>query len=162
MADPREVVDAARSRLDEPPQTVEVVRELPRLELHALLALALLALEARSQDLFDALLLDDHRTVGVEDDDVSLANVRSGHLDGLADHARHALLRPGHAHVARPDRKPELAELLEVAHRRIHEQRGDAATFACVARSSPTSATGLGSGIVSTSTSPGAASATAA
>ncbi len=39
-------------------------------------------------------LLDDHRTVGVEDDDVSLANVRSGHFDGLADHARDALLRP--------------------------------------------------------------------
>ena len=69
---------------------------------------------------------------------------------------------PLHANVARPDRQPELAELLDVAHRGVHEQRGDAATFACVASSSPTSATGPGSGIVSTSTSPGSASATAA
>ena len=51
---------------------------------------------------------------------------------------RTVLLRAGHAHEARPDRKAELAELLDVAHgarRRGSRRRRDA--FACVASSSP-------------------------
>ena len=52
--------------------------------------------------------------------------MRAGDLDGLADHAGNALLRSAHAHVARPDRQPDLSELLEVAHRGVHQQRGDA------------------------------------
>ncbi len=39
------------------------------------------------------------------------------------------LVGPAHAHVARPDREAELAELVEVAHRRVHEQGGDAAAL---------------------------------
>ena len=37
-----------------------------------------------------------------------------------------ALLGAADANVPRPDRKPELAELLEIAHRRVDEQCGDA------------------------------------
>ena len=127
MADPGEVVERLAHGLHERPQTVEVVGERSRLELRALHALALLARERRRQHLVDALLLDDDRAVRVEDDDVALADRAPADLDGLADRARDALLRAAHAHVARPDRQPELAELLEVAYGGVDEQRGDAA-----------------------------------
>jgi hypothetical protein len=68
-------------------------------------------------------VLHDGRAVGVEDDDVAGADRRAPHLDRHVELARRLLLRAAHAHVARPDRQPELDELLEVAHRRVDEDR---------------------------------------
>ena len=126
VPDPGEVVDRLAHGSDEVSQTVEVVRELARLELRALLALALLAREGGRQHLVDPLALDDDRAVRVEHDDVALADARAADLDGLADRAGNALLRSAHANVPRPDRQPDLPELLDVAHRGVHQQRGDA------------------------------------
>ena len=113
--------------LDEPPQAVEVVRELAGLELRALLALALLALEGRREHLLDPLLLDDDRAVRVEHDDVALADRarRRPRPDSpIAPGTRFSA--PLHADVARPDRQPELTELLEVADGGVHQERRDA------------------------------------
>ena len=99
---------------------------LARLELRTLLALALRTREARRQNVVHPLLLDDDRAVRIEHDDVALTNVRARDLDGLADRAGNALLRSAHAHVPRPDRQPDLSELLEVAHRGVHQQGDDA------------------------------------
>ena len=111
----------------------------------------------------DALPLDDDGPVRVEHDDVALPDRRASDLNGLADRAGNALLRAGDAHVARPDRQAHLAQLLDVAHGCVDEDRGDAAPLRLRRRAARRRAPpGAGSGIVSTSTSPGSASATAA
>ena len=105
--------------------------------------------------------LDDDRAVRVEHDDVALADVRARDLDGLADR------RPEPASPlrsrARTAPRSATRPLGASSRSRTAASTSSAATpatFACVASSSPTSATGLGSGIVTTSTSPGSASAT--
>ena len=124
--------------------------------------LALLPLAGRRQHLVDALALDDDRAVRVEHDDVALTDRRAADLDRLADRARDPLLRPPHADVARPDRETELAELLDVADGGIHEDRRHATALRLRREEISDERDGAGSGIVSTRTSPGCASATAA
>ena len=77
--------------------------------------------------LLDPLLLDDDDAVRVQHDRVTLPDRRAANLDGLADRARHLLLGPAHADVARPDRQPELLQLLDVTNRGVDEDRSDAA-----------------------------------
>ena len=81
--------------------------------------------------------------------------MRAADLDRLADHAGNALPRPRDAHVARPDRQAELAQLLDVADRGVHQQRGDARDLRLRREQLADECDGPGSGIVRTSTSPG-------
>ena len=117
---------------------------------------------AALEHLGDALALDHDHAVRVEHDGVALPDRRAADLDRLADRARRLACR----RRARGRSAPRSAARARAAPRRRGPQRRrgrrDAAPRACVASSSPTRATGAGSGIVSTSTSPGSASAIAA
>ena len=77
----------------------------------------------------DARPLDDHGTVRVEHDHVAAPDRRASDLDRFADRAGHGLLRTGHTHEARPDRQSDVAQLLDVAHGCVHEDRSDAASL---------------------------------
>ena len=102
-----------------------------------------------------------HRgAVGVEHDRVARVDHAAADHDRPADRARVGLRSAADPDPARPDRQADRGELLDVSNGGVDEQRGSAApTAACVARSSPTRATGAGSGIVRTTTSPGSISA---
>ena len=143
-----------RRRLAQP---VEVVGERARLELGALHALLLGPRARRLEHLVDARPRDHGRAVGVEDDDVARADRRSRRpRPARRSSPRLRLRRAADAHPARPDRQAELAQLLDVAHRR--RRRGaprrrapSPAWRAARRRARPA----RGSGIVSTRTSPG-------
>ena len=69
---------------------------------------------------------DDDRAVRVEDDGVALTDRRASDFHGVADGAGSLLLRAAHPDVAGPDRQAELAQLIHVANRGVHQQGGDA------------------------------------
>ena len=98
----------------------------PAGQLLALDALALGALARRVEHLLEAARLDDRDAVGVEHDDVA----RGGSWPRRRPPARRSCPpRPcgaAHANPARPDRQPELGQLLDVAHRGVDEDRGGA------------------------------------
>ena len=159
MPDPGEVVDRLAHDSTIPPRPSRSYESSPASA--SPFAPPLLAREARRQDLVDPLPLDDDRAVRVEHDDVALPDPCAADLDGLTDAPGTRFSAPLTERTAPRSAARRLAAP-GVAHRSVHQQRGTPATFACVASSSPTSATGLGSGIVRTTTSPGTASATAA
>ncbi len=99
----------------------------PSVEAGTLHPLALLALVRGLEHLVDPLRLDHGDAVGVEDDRVALADRRAADLDRLADLTHRPLGGAVHPHPAGPDRQAHLAQLLDVAHRGVDQQRGDAA-----------------------------------
>ena len=119
----------ARVTLDQSAQAVEVVGEGARLELRPLVDLLGRPFARRREHLLDAFLLDHDRAVCVEHDHVALPDRRPADLDRLADRPRHLLVGAAHAHPVRPDRQPELAQLLGVANGGVDEERGDPAAL---------------------------------
>ena len=108
-------------------QVVEVVRERARLELRALRGLARLALVARGDDLVHARRRHDRDAVHVEHDRVAGIDRDPADLDRRVELADGVLVGAAHAHPARPDRQPELAQVLDVAHGRVDQHRLGAA-----------------------------------
>src|SRR6185503_14601760 len=112
--------------LDEPAQVVDVVRALARRVSGSEPALALLALARGGQDPVDAARPDHDRAVGVEDDNVAPLDPGAADDDRDVELAGSLLRGSLRADVAGPDGEPDLAELLDVADRRIDEDPGDA------------------------------------
>ena len=82
----------------------------------------------RLEHLLDTLVRHDGCSIGVEHDDVSLADRGAAHHHGLADRAWHLLLGAGARRTQRAQTgRPKLAQLLDVAHGRVDEERCDAA-----------------------------------
>ena len=130
VADVREVVDRLAHRR-RPPRARAARRgrrtARRRSSLLALDALVLGALARRPPSTSSTRSLLDHRdAVGVEHDDVALADLGAADGHRLADRARRVLGRAADPDPPRPDRQPELDQLLEVAHRRVDQQRGGA------------------------------------
>ena len=152
----------ARSSFDEPPEAVEVVGERARLELRALLALTLGPPPRRREHLLDAL---DSTTTAPSASRTTMSPWRTVAPPAVTG----SPIAPGMRFSA-PRTRTQRAQIGSPSSRSSSRSRTAASTssaatpraFACVASSSPTSATGADSGIVSTSTSPGHASATAA
>ncbi len=114
VPDPGEVVD----RLAHSTSSRRLSRSYessPACELPALHALTFLALERGCEHLLDPPFLDDHCAVRVEHDDVAVPDGRASDLHRTADRARDTFLRSLHAYVARPDRKTEPTQLLDVS-----------------------------------------------
>ena len=73
-----------------------------------------------------ARLRHDRGAVGVEHHDVAGGDPLPADRDRLVERARRVLRGAADADPARPDRQPELGEILDVAHRAVDEQRRDA------------------------------------
>ena len=164
VADAGDDREPARSLLDQLAQAVEVVRERARLELRALVRLGRGAVARQPR-------APPRRAPAATTTAPSASSTTTSPCRIVAPPtstgspivARRLLVGAAHAHPARPDRQAELAQLLDVAHGRVDEQRRHAAALRLRGEQvADERRPAAARGIVSTSTSPGSASATAA
>ena len=70
---------------------------------------------------------DGDGTVAVQDDQIAGPDLGAADHDGHVELAHFALRRSLRPHVARPDREPELCQLVEIADRAVHQHPRNAA-----------------------------------